>query len=214
MAIRVECPQKRCSKSLKVKEEYAGKKVKCPGCGTAVRIPAPAGPVASPAAATGGAGGAEAAPAAAASFWEILDRKCRANRLDARSRNLFAAGLAALFFLAFSTLFRWWSFQERFENVEIAGSVTGIQMGTGMLIFLFSLAAGSFAGFAFYQKPAWFALSVRAAAAWGSLTFLSLLVQLLQAGSGAGVGLILGVLASLAAAMTLGCLALQQLSNK
>jgi hypothetical protein len=38
MAIKAACPS--CGRQLKVKDELAGKKVKCPGCGDHVRIPA------------------------------------------------------------------------------------------------------------------------------------------------------------------------------
>src|SRR4051794_12423157 len=38
MPIQLRCPG--CNKPLKVKEELAGKKVKCPGCGQAVPVPA------------------------------------------------------------------------------------------------------------------------------------------------------------------------------
>ena len=38
MAISLSCPS--CDKTLKVKDELAGRKVKCPGCGEAVPVPA------------------------------------------------------------------------------------------------------------------------------------------------------------------------------
>src|SRR5439155_4482337 len=38
MAISLSCPT--CDKTLKVKDELAGRKVKCPGCGEAVPVPA------------------------------------------------------------------------------------------------------------------------------------------------------------------------------
>ncbi len=41
MPIRVQCPQ--CSKALTVPDQYAGKRGKCPGCGTAIPIPMPGG---------------------------------------------------------------------------------------------------------------------------------------------------------------------------
>ena len=40
MAIEARCA--KCSKKLKVKDELAGKKIKCPECGAIVAIPAPA----------------------------------------------------------------------------------------------------------------------------------------------------------------------------
>jgi hypothetical protein len=200
MAIQVESPQNSCAKSPKVQEEFAAPKAECPDGGTALNIPA-AGPAPSPAA---------PAPGAPAGFWQLIERQCRANRFDVLSRNLFAGGLAALIFLALSTFFSWLSLSTRFGNFQIAASVAGIQTGMGVMIFLLSLAAGGFAAFAFFQKPEWFPLGVRVAAGWGGLTSLYLLVQIFRAGSFAGFGLYLGVLAALAAAATLGFLAVRQ----
>lgn len=42
MSIRVSCPS--CSASFKVKDEYAGKRGKCPQCGNPIRIPTGDGP--------------------------------------------------------------------------------------------------------------------------------------------------------------------------
>jgi hypothetical protein len=42
MPLLIRCPA--CDKALKVKEELAGKKVKCPGCGKPVPVPAPEPP--------------------------------------------------------------------------------------------------------------------------------------------------------------------------
>ena len=39
MTILLRCPS--CQQPLKVKEELAGTKVKCPGCGVAVSVPLP-----------------------------------------------------------------------------------------------------------------------------------------------------------------------------
>ena len=49
MPIQVSCENPQCRKSLRVKDELAGKKVKCPGCGTTFTTVAPASvPVAVP----------------------------------------------------------------------------------------------------------------------------------------------------------------------
>lgn len=45
MAISILCPG--CQKKLKVKDELAGKRVKCPGCGQVIVVPVPAAPPAS-----------------------------------------------------------------------------------------------------------------------------------------------------------------------
>jgi hypothetical protein len=47
MAISVQCPG--CEKRLKTRDELAGKRVKCPGCGQSVLVPAAHPGVASPA---------------------------------------------------------------------------------------------------------------------------------------------------------------------
>src|SRR5262245_15634445 len=51
MPVSFTCP---CSKKLRIPDELAGKKVRCPGCGTTLRVPAqevvesPAAPAATP----------------------------------------------------------------------------------------------------------------------------------------------------------------------
>ncbi len=50
MPIQIKC---QCGKALAVKDEFAGKAVKCPACGNGIRVPAPSGgspPAAAPAA--------------------------------------------------------------------------------------------------------------------------------------------------------------------
>lgn len=44
MPIRVTCPIPSCAKKLSVKDELAGKRVKCPGCQTPIQIPAAEAP--------------------------------------------------------------------------------------------------------------------------------------------------------------------------
>lgn len=46
MAIEFRCAQ--CDKKLKVKDELAGKKIKCPGCGEATAVPKAAAPAKQP----------------------------------------------------------------------------------------------------------------------------------------------------------------------
>jgi hypothetical protein len=53
MSIKLRCPQPACGKALTLRDEWAGKKVKCPACGSALVAPKPAAP----------AGGEPAAPA-------------------------------------------------------------------------------------------------------------------------------------------------------
>jgi hypothetical protein len=42
MPIRVQCGNAGCKKALRVSDEYAGKRVKCPGCGQPIAVPAQA----------------------------------------------------------------------------------------------------------------------------------------------------------------------------
>ena len=71
MPISVSCPS--CAKALRVKDEWAGRRAKCPGCGEEFIVPAPADVVATPtvepapaAVRRGGAGGTVYDPVAAA----------------------------------------------------------------------------------------------------------------------------------------------------
>src|SRR3954454_16029724 len=41
MGISYRCENAACRKALRVKDEAAGKKVKCPGCGQSMLVPAP-----------------------------------------------------------------------------------------------------------------------------------------------------------------------------
>lgn len=40
MSIMIQCPHPSCGKTLKVKDEFAGRPLKCPGCGSVVQVPA------------------------------------------------------------------------------------------------------------------------------------------------------------------------------
>jgi DNA recombination protein RmuC len=48
MAIGIVCTNPSCRKALRTKDEFAGRLVKCPGCGNAIRIPALAAPTPAP----------------------------------------------------------------------------------------------------------------------------------------------------------------------
>lgn len=39
MAIRVQCKNPDCGKTFQVKDEHAGKSLKCPGCGCRLAVP-------------------------------------------------------------------------------------------------------------------------------------------------------------------------------
>jgi len=39
MAIEVRCPNSDCGKGFKLRDSLAGKKVRCPGCGTVIKVP-------------------------------------------------------------------------------------------------------------------------------------------------------------------------------
>jgi hypothetical protein len=206
MSIRLECPNATCGKAIHVNEEYAGQAVKCQACGTVLKVPA-AG--AGPAPANVNPTEAASAPAAAASFWTIIERQCLASRLDALARNLFAGGLAALVLLAVSTFFNWVSIS--FGGFRVG--TAGIQSGMGVLVFLLSLAAAGFAGFAFFKKPELFPYGIYGAGGWGALMSLYFLVQILRAGSLAGFGLYLGTLAALGTAAAFGTIVFRQVKK-
>jgi ribosomal protein S27E len=68
MPIKVKCPNADCGKVATVKDEFAGKRAKCPACGTIMTIPNGAGAAAAPAAARPAApppAGVQAPPPAA-----------------------------------------------------------------------------------------------------------------------------------------------------
>jgi hypothetical protein len=211
MSIRLECPNGSCGKGLKVKEELAGKAVKCRACGTVLKVPGVSNGRDDPQAEPVGVDPvlAAAAPVAAAGLWETIDRQCRANRLDATARNVLAAGLFGLFVLAISTLFSWVTMS--FGGFQ--ASVAGIQSAAGVLIFLLSLGAGGFALFTFFNKTEWFRHGHFVAGGWAALTFLYLVLQIFRAGSLAGFGLYLGVLAALGVGAAFGFLAFRQVKQ-
>src|SRR5262245_15756288 len=72
----------KCGKKFKVKDEMAGKPVKCPACGSPLRIPAPAGKSA------GGAGGKSAVDAEGAllRFEEAQKKKQQSLEEEAAAR--------------------------------------------------------------------------------------------------------------------------------
>jgi hypothetical protein len=189
---------------MNVQEEYAGQAVKCQACGTVLQVPATG---AGPAPANLNPVEAGPAPAAAPGLWAAIERGCRENRLDVVSRNLFAGGLAALLLLAVSTFFSWLTLSLGPYRLL---SAAGIQTPAGVLTLLLSLGAAGFAVFAFFQKPAWFVYAVYGAAIWGGLMFLYLLLQIFRAGSLAGGGVYLGVLAALGVGAAFGALAYRQ----
>ena len=72
MPIRLQCT---CGKALAVKDEFAGKTVKCPGCQAGIRVPtaAPGATKARPAQTAGTQPDASKAPASAANFGGLND---------------------------------------------------------------------------------------------------------------------------------------------
>jgi hypothetical protein len=211
MSIRVECPNGSCGKNLKVKDELAGKAVKCRACGTVLKIPAGVvsqGP--QPGVPDHECVEAVAAPTAAAGAWEIIERQCRKTHLDIIGRNLFAGGMAALFLLAISPFFNWASHSVGMYSFGIAG----IHTAAGVLIILLSLGAVGFGAWVFFQKAEWFPYALYAAGSWGALIFLYLLVQLFRFGSLAGFGLYLGVLMALGVGAAFGFQAFRQFKRQ
>jgi hypothetical protein len=207
MSIRVECPNGSCAKNLKVKDEMAGKAVKCRACGTVLKVPAGAvNPGPQPGSAVREFTEAASAPTATAGLWETIERQCRVNRLDSVARNVFGGGLVALFVLAVSTFFNW-------SIGFIPFAIAGIQTASGMLVFLLSLAAGGFAGWTFFKKAEWFPYAIYAAGSGGVFIFLYLLVQVFRFSSLTGFGLYLGVLAALGVWSTFGYLAFRPLKK-
>src|SRR5262249_44131303 len=124
MPMQLKCPNPACTTMLNVREEFAGKMIKCPTCAATLMVPQPAAaaamaaapaapsvptaPVMSSSPGPDAAAGATPIPpemqGPAASpletFWALIDK----NALDRKSQLLLAAGIGAMLFLLFSMI--------------------------------------------------------------------------------------------------------------
>jgi hypothetical protein len=192
MSIQVKCPNASCGKVIEVKKELARRPSLCPACGTGLSIPESASGVDPMTSGSAGAG-----------FWGTIESRSLALQMDAAARALFGVAILSLFLQMVSTFFRWVSISIGTFSV----GVLGIDGAEGKLVFILALGVGIFAAVAFFKKPAVFTYSLYTGAGWGGLSLLWLGSLVLRAGSHAGLGLYLGVLASIGVASTFGFLA-------
>jgi hypothetical protein len=105
MSIQMKCPNAACTTVLTVKEEFAGKTIKCPSCGAQTIVPSS---ITEPA---GGGAYSNATPippemaSQPSTFMETVWALSDKNGLDRKAQLALMAGLAALVFLLFALLF-------------------------------------------------------------------------------------------------------------
>jgi hypothetical protein len=176
MPISVKCPNANCGKALKVKDELAGKKVKCPGCATVIAIPSPEepevveAPVEEPSAPAAPAPGLEQATAIPV-----------------------YVGLGGLGLLAISCFLPW---------ISLFGfNWLGIQSGFfgGILMLLLALAGGAGVAVGAFAQRNLLPLMLLGGILAGTYSFIWFIIFLIKAGSVAGIGIWLGLIASAAA---------------
>lgn len=159
----------------------------CPQCGESLKSDRPA------------TGNATTSGAASPGFALHLLRLCE----TPQTKTLLLVGLGSLGALALSSFLPWFALGPF--------TVLGVTVGVGLLQLVFSLAAIGVVVTAVARNDArLFDISLYSAAGWSVVAALWRLVNVLQvAGYGvAGMGLIFALLAALAAAATLGGLAL------
>jgi hypothetical protein len=226
MPISARCPNKECGKSLKVKDELAGKKVKCPACASVFVVPAaepvaavepapvkkkpapPPPPAKKPAApAPAAPAKKKAAPVLEDNDDEMFEDSEREEEqetapaaggtgpgLDKQKQLVMFIGLGTLALLAVSVFLPWVSFG--------GFGFSGINFTAGIVMLILALGAAITLGVMFaLKKPVAPVLPVGAAAGLYALVFF-LIFLIRGAGSFAGIGLWIGLLAALGATGT------------
>lgn len=167
--IEFKCSE--CGKQLRVKDEAAGKKGKCPQCGTVLLVPAPA--LTKPHQSTEGTDAiAQVQPPAATSHSEqepeppTPEGSSSASiptepspRLDQTAKIALAAGGLGLVTLGLSPLFKWINFG--------AGGVTGIS-GDGKIVLGITIVSAIALGLAAFANRR-VTLAAMGAGAWGTI---------------------------------------------
>lgn len=219
MAITVTCTS--CSQACAVADEHAGMQVRCPKCGNVINV-APL-PTAAPATATPVAAAPPPPPSAGPAptgtgpdFGALLSSFFQAVGLDAQGRTLLYVGFGCLAVMLLSTFLPWISISITFEGITaFGGSVIGIRIWFGTLLFLVTGGAlGFFAFVIFGKQPKLFDIALWVGAGWSGLSFLWRLANIIEVGSLAGFGLWLCLLASLGAAGSLGFVLFQRITKK
>lgn len=197
MPIELKCSNAGCTTVMAVKEEHAGRSVKCPSCGTVTVVPSPSAAAPQAAVATAGTplpsevpGGAPAG----ASPMETIRALCKANNLDDISGYALAGGMAAYVLLVLSTILPPYTF-------------------IGALIFVLSVGVGVFVLVSFAKMHVFFDKSLFAGAAWGAFVFIVLILMMI-ASSEVGIGSYIGLLASMGIMGAFGFLSYLRLVKK
>lgn len=216
MSITLTCPS--CGKQCSVKDEHAGTQVRCPNCPAVISVPAPGAaapvllepeaiPVTSPPPVPG-------APAGAA-FLDKVNAFLAANGVGGLNRMLLFVGMGCLAFFWLTIFLPWTSIPRvDFGGVSVGGggSSFGIMQAEGLLYFFLTLAIIFLLGFVVLMEwSSLFTYSLWTASNYAIFVALHLL---LRVGHFAGWGLILALLAMLAAAATLGIVAFSKAFTK
>jgi hypothetical protein len=200
MTIRLRCPNQACGRFLNVKEEYAGKRGKCPGCGTAFLVPmafASAGPPevrsSRPTPLTTPAPvveidepepeeepmpepSAEAPAPQGGGLLAALDAKVRFHGFGGHARTVLGGGMAALILLAVATLLP----RATVQAMGASHSSLLVNFTSGVFLLVLTLAAVGFVGTAFALDRKLFEVSICTAAGWGVAAFVWLLALMLN----------------------------------
>lgn len=208
MPMQLKCPNPACTTMLNVREEFAGKMIKCPTCSATLMVPQPAAAMAAtpmapvpvaPVLSSSGPGADTGTPippemqkpgaSAVETLWALIDK----NGLDKKSQFLLAAGLAAMLFLLFSMILPRLSVQ---VSGEIMGSKVGSDSSTlwwivtapGAFIILVTLMMLAFIAASFVKMHMFLRYSFFAATAWGAfLMFVLFIILIADAFSGGEV---------------------------
>jgi len=148
MPINARCPNAECGKALKLKDELAGKKVKCPACASVFVVPAGDGDEIPP---TQLAAKKKPAPVARNDDQEAADREDRevagaapkpvvGTGLDKQTEMIMYGGLGALAVLVVSVFLPW------------IPSLAGTNFTPGIILLILALGAAGAVGALFAMK--------------------------------------------------------------
>jgi len=216
MPLTLTCPS--CGKQCSVKDEHAGTQVRCPNCPAVITVPATgvaapvlldadAVPVTSPPPVPGAPGGA--------AFLDKVNAFLAANGVGGLNRMLLFVGMGCLAFFWLTIFLPWTPSIPRVEfggvTVGGGGSSLGIMHADGLLYFFLTLGIVFLVGFVVLMEwSSLFAYSLWTASNYAIFVALHLLLRV----HFAGWGLILALLAMLAAAATLGIVAFSKVLTK
>ena len=206
MAIRFVCPNPKCGKALKVRDELAGLTRPCPACGVAVPIPR-----------------AEESVEVEVVATPVLEQPVEPVRpLPRRSAveptpepeptpapapaagggmvgPLLVGGMVALGLYALSVVLPWYTVSFKGDGLfgagaQSSGSIPGIKLATAVAGLIGCLGALGFVAWAWLKQRELLVLATRVAAGASLVAFCLALGQVFRAGSGSSEGGLAGVL--------------------